>query len=107
MPVSGCFVVVGFSVVCSGVVVSSFPASFAAFARALFTASIIPFELNVAPDTVSTFVPCFFIISGISPFALPINASSSSDSVTIIYCILSFSITTPTVMSPLNPSPVP
>ena len=34
-----------------------------AFESAFLTAEIIPFELNVAPLTASTFVVCFFTIS--------------------------------------------
>ena len=42
----------------------------AAFFNALRTALIIPFELNVAPLTESTFVLCFLIINGSKiPFA--------------------------------------
>ena len=72
-----------------------------ALLNALRTALMIPFELNVAPLTASTFVLCFFTINGSRiPFARLKYAASSWLSNILITLILLSLIVTDTLTTP-------
>ena len=86
---------------------SNVPSPPAALSSASLTASMIPFELYVAPLTASTFVDCASTIFPRSALAFLNQGSSSAASRTTISAIFPSATVTLTVTVPLKPVPLP